>query len=414
MRLFLGAVFSMALGASATAQPAAPAGAVRPITFAKVAARIPAGTVWAHLQASEAPFGCRDLRVLAWQDHNSADLKSSDFEQVFREKVSAAGFKVAGDPTNLFEEDQKSTDLQVGALVTGLDAKFCSTQTFKDSLFGSDRFVVMGSASMRIEWQVYSTTQARIVARIPTSAAYEMKKPVDAGSAVILHEVFAANVDQLVASDAFHAAISSPVTMSASVPAGPLSVSLRAAAAPMPLDAAAKGVVSVFAGEGMGSGVLISVDGYILTNHHVAGEAGQVRIRWPDGAETVGEVVRSDRRRDVALIKTNAKAEPLAIRHTPVKLGETVFAIGTPLDRRLAGTLTRGIVSTPSRTVEGQAFIQSDVAVTHGNSGGPLLDEKGAIIGLTEMGLYPDESKSLNLFIPIDDALKALGVKPAA
>jgi S1-C subfamily serine protease len=146
----------------------------------------------------------------------------------------------------------------------------------------------------------------------------------------------------------------------------------------------------------------------------VAGDSGRVRVRWPDGTDTVGEVVRADRRRDVALIKTQARARPLAIRHAPATLGETVFAIGTPLDRNLAGTLTRGVVSTASRIYEGQPFIQSDVGVTHGNSGGPLIDEKGAVIGLTVIGLYADQSKSLNLFIPIGEALKVLALQPAS
>ena len=114
----------------------------------------------------------------------------------------------------------------------------------------------------------------------------------------------------------------------------------------------------------MGSGVLVSADGYILTNHHVAGDAGRVRVRWADGTETVGEVVRADRRRDVGLVKVAPTTMPaLAIRHSEVEVGETVFAIGTPLDKSLSGTLTRGVVSA-RRITEGQPFIQSDVAVT--------------------------------------------------
>lgn len=106
------------------------------------------------------------------------------------------------------------------------------------------------------------------------------------------------------------------------------------------------GAVVVFAGSGSGSGVLISTDGYILTNHHVAGKSGRVRIRWSDGTESVGEVVRADRRRDVALIKVaSPKGRPLSIRQAPVELGDTVYAIGTPLGDELQNTVTRGIVS---------------------------------------------------------------------
>jgi S1-C subfamily serine protease len=128
----------------------------------------------------------------------------------------------------------------------------------------------------------------------------------------------------------------------------------------------------------------------------------------------VGEVIRSDRGRDVALIKASApKGTPLPIRNTPVALGETVYAIGTPLDDALQNTVTKGIVS-GTRLIDGRSFIQSDAPVTHGNSGGPLVDENGAVIGLTDWGVDPTAGSSLNFFIPIDDALKALDVKPAA
>jgi S1-C subfamily serine protease len=174
-------------------------------------------------------------------------------------------------------------------------------------------------------------------------------------------------------------------------------------------------VAIVFAADGSGSGFLVSKDGYVLTNHHVVGGAKYVKLKWSNGEETLGEVIRSDRRRDVALVKTDAKGRaPLALRGGAPQLGDPVFAIGTPLDDKLQNTLTKGIVSA-NRVYEGQPFIQSDVAVTHGNSGGPLLDEKGRVLGLTVSGRAPDGAPvGLNFFIPIDDALRALALKPVA
>jgi len=174
-------------------------------------------------------------------------------------------------------------------------------------------------------------------------------------------------------------------------------------------------VAIVFAADGSGSGFLVSKDGYVLTNQHVVGGAKYVKLKWANGEETLGEVVRSDRRRDVALIKADAKGRaPLALRSDAPQLGDPVFAVGTPLDDKLQNTLTKGIVSA-NRVYEGQPFIQSDVAVTHGNSGGPLLDEKGRVLGLTVSGRAPDGAPvGLNFFIPIDDALRALALKPTA
>jgi S1-C subfamily serine protease len=112
------------------------------------------------------------------------------------------------------------------------------------------------------------------------------------------------------------------------------------------------------------------------------------------------------------VVKTEPKSTALSVRTTAVQLGEAVFAVGTPLDKSLANSLTRGIVSA-QRLIEGQPYIQSDVAVTHGNSGGPLLNEAGQVVGITVSGLEPNGAPiGLNFFIPIADALKALGIQP--
>jgi serine protease Do len=265
---------------------------------------------------------------------------------------------------------------------------------------------------MDIEWQIYSMSQGKVVARVTTHGGFNMKPQKKEDYGRLIGEAFTDNVLRLAADERFRQL----VTGGAPATAPPPTASLRfvPAVGTVPVGAAVKGVVSIFAGDGLGSGVLISPEGYILTNHHVAGDGGRVRIRWSDGVDTIGEVVRSDRRRDIAVVKTTPRAQALVIRHTPVQLGETVLAIGTPLDKELAGTLTRGIVSA-NRMLQGQSWIQSDVAVTHGNSGGPLLDEKGAIVGITAWGVEPNgASANLNFFIPIEDALTVLALTPQA
>ena len=170
----------------------------------------------------------------------------------------------------------------------------------------------------------------------------------------------------------------------------------------------------VLTGDGHGSGFLVSNDGYILTNAHVVGSSRSVVVRWSDGFESDGEVIRSHKARDVALIKTNPHGrQPLALRRGPPTPGMNVYAVGTPLDPKLQGSLTKGIVSA-NRIMDGFSFIQSDVAVTHGNSGGPLLDEKSVVVGITDLGFEPDgKPANINLFIPIGDALDFLNLKVA-
>lgn len=393
----------------ANAQGAGPA----PVSLTKIAASIPDGAKWGRVQIRDFPLPCMDHDTLIWNAKNNAAIQNDDLERVFREELAAAGYKVTGDPTNLFESDTKTAEFQVGALVTGIDARFCAQRTLKDSLLENDRFVVNGEVTMRVEWQVYSTLQGKVVARFPTTGSYASEKAIDAGNIVMLQRAFAENAKTLAASGEFRQVLSGAAVTATAARLETMTVRLGPPARRSPADAS-NAVAVIFAGSGMGSAFLISPDGHLLTNSHVVGDATRVRVRWTDQTETVGQVLRTDRRRDVALVKVDPTSRaPLAVRHVAAQQGETVYAIGTPLDPKLQNTMTKGIVSA-TREYDGQLFIQSDVGVTHGNSGGPLIDDKGAVIGMTVLGLYPDQSKSLNLFIPIGDALDALALKPAS
>jgi S1-C subfamily serine protease len=170
-------------------------------------------------------------------------------------------------------------------------------------------------------------------------------------------------------------------------------------------------VVLIQSGAGEGSGFLASSDGLLLTNQHVVGESKFVKVRWSDGIEALGEVIRSDKVRDVALVKTDPRGrKPIALRRDPLQPGDTVFAIGSPMGDRFQSTVTRGVISA-YRTVDGLSYIQSDVSVTHGSSGGPLLDEKGEAVGMTKGGVIGAPS-GMNMFIPVGDALTFLSAKP--
>jgi S1-C subfamily serine protease len=138
-----------------------------------------------------------------------------------------------------------------------------------------------------------------------------------------------------------------------------------------------------------------------------------VKVRWSDGIEGLGEVVRTDKVRDVALIKTDPRGrEPIRLRRGALQPGDTVFAIGAPLGDKFQSTVTRGVISA-YRTFEGVSFIQSDVSVNPGSSGGPLLDDKGAVVGLTESGYQAAGAPTgINLFVPIGDALDFLNAQP--
>jgi serine protease Do len=137
---------------------------------------------------------------------------------------------------------------------------------------------------------------------------------------------------------------------------------------------------------GQGSGFIISGDGYILTNNHVVGGADKLEVTLHDGRILPAELVGSDARTDVAIIKIEAgdlQALPLG-DSDKIEVGEWVLAVGSPFG--LAGTVTSGIVSAKGRDRMGitdyEEFIQTDAAINPGNSGGPLVNLKGEAIGI--------------------------------
>jgi len=167
-------------------------------------------------------------------------------------------------------------------------------------------------------------------------------------------------------------------------------------------------VVTVDASLGSGSGFFVGNGGYILTNYHVVGEAKYVKVKFAGGISTVGEVVRRDPVRDVALIKTSVEpGRSISIRRGPIKVGEEVYAIGSPFGDQLSGTTTRGIISA-DRIMEDLRFIQSDVSINPGNSGGPLVDAAGDVLAIAV--LKKENAAGIGMFIPITEALEKLGL----
>lgn len=159
----------------------------------------------------------------------------------------------------------------------------------------------------------------------------------------------------------------------------------------------------------LGSGFIISHDGYILTNAHVVRGADEVIVKLTDQREFNAKIIGSDKRTDVALIKIDAKGLPKATLGKPsaLKVGQWVAAIGSPFG--LENTMTQGIVSAMGRALPQEnfvPFIQTDVAINPGNSGGPLYNLAGEVVGINSQ-IYSRSGGSVGLSfsIPIDVAI---------
>lgn len=164
---------------------------------------------------------------------------------------------------------------------------------------------------------------------------------------------------------------------------------------------------------GAGSGVIVTEDGYIITNHHVIENATSITVTLHNGESYPATLVGLDNQLDVALLKIEASGlTPASIgTSSDLLVGQTVVAIGNPLGQ-LGGTVTQGILSAKDRNItldgETMTLLQTDAAVNPGNSGGGLFDAQGNLIGLVVAKSSGDDVEGLGFAIPIDNVVEVL------
>lgn len=170
-------------------------------------------------------------------------------------------------------------------------------------------------------------------------------------------------------------------------------------------------------GEGMGSGFIINQEGYILTNYHVISSAKEITVTLSDNTEVSATVVNYDTEKDIAMLKLKEGTKVPGIAELgdsdEIYPGAEVIAIGTPLSKNFAQTLTKGVISGSNRTIEGENgtsvnLIQTDAAINPGNSGGPLVNAKGQVIGINSMKIGTQAAGSagvegIGFAIPINE-----------
>ncbi|ADL49900.1 S1C family serine protease [Clostridium cellulovorans] len=179
-------------------------------------------------------------------------------------------------------------------------------------------------------------------------------------------------------------------------------------------------------GESVGSGFIFSKDGYIMTNYHVIEGASEVTILFNDNSQAKGKVVNYDANLDLAVIKVTDNKEMPAVLElgdsSKLVTGQPVVAIGNPLGTEFLGTVTTGIISSTNRDVNGNSFLQTDAAINAGNSGGPLLNDQGQVIGINTLKMSGSSESSstasvegMGFSIPINVAKEKIDalIKPA-
>ena len=165
--------------------------------------------------------------------------------------------------------------------------------------------------------------------------------------------------------------------------------------------------------EGIGSGFIINEEGYVLTNYHVIQGANQVTVTLNNEEEVSATVVNYDAEKDIAMLKLAEGTTVPAVAELgdsdEIYPGAEVIAIGTPLSKNFAYTLTKGVISGNNRTIEGDSgaklsLIQTDAAINPGNSGGPLVNTRGQVIGINSMKIGGQAGvEGIGFAIPINE-----------
>jgi serine protease Do len=380
------------------------------VEFRKFLLKLPDDHVIGTVQAGKE---CAGRAPLTWKVTRDSPV-GQEFGALLLEELSTAGYAIAGNRDALFEDPhERRADYIVAGIIRDVHANVCYADPAKG--------LADAEASLTVDWQIYSNRTREIAFRATTEGSSLVPPlPNDPGAEAI-SRAFVSAARNLLADARFHDLLSGPDAEAQAKTRDPIAVAYeivpvrKSRSAESIVADSRMAVVTVFAGGAMGSGFLISRDGYLLTDEHVVGPSRYVRVKFITGREVNGEVVRADRLRDVALIKLESDVYPyLPLGESGrVQPGADVFAIGTPIEENFGQTVTKGVMSGYGED-DGQRVLRSDVSIQKGNSGGPLLDRFGLVVGLSVSAytLAPEGvGMGLNGFIPIEEALKALTIQ---
>jgi serine protease Do len=377
----------------------------KPIQFTKVVVKLKRGE---HVGAVQAGLLCVPHGDLNWKG-GRITVDSDEFTDAFKEELEKYSFKTVGDTNALFEDPSSwKSEILVAGLVKELKANICYPMAGFGN-FSSSK----GEAFIKVDWQIYSKLDRAVVHSVTTEGSSKLKESTASGDSVAVLNAFAQASRNLLADKKFREIVSKggeAIKETAYKSGDSIVISVgKSKPVSKAVEQWPNAVVTVFAGTGLGSGFAIS-ENLILTNHHVVGESNSVAVKFDNGLQVTGKVIATNSGLDVAVIKVDASLpKHFRLQRVAPAVGTEVFAIGSPLGEKYQSSVTRGIIS-GYREENKKTLIQSDVTILPGNSGGPLVNSNGEVVGIAVSGIAIGNSfAGMNFFIPIDDALKTVG-----
>ncbi|MGJ8664240.1 MAG: trypsin-like peptidase domain-containing protein [Marinicella sp.] len=370
--------------------------------------------------------GNKTNHPLACIDDGDLDLGNAeyiirlvDFITPFQEVFTDNNYKVISKSDNRFNMQQKvSSDLSLGATIKDIKLAHCGRSSSANLNVYSQN-----STYLKVHWEVFDNLSRKVVYETETEGGdnYLKSAPRKNGAAVSFGLAFRQSVEGLISEQGFVDVLTNKnnkVFTEQKYASGEDLESIDVTYGDMnteflgQVDKIKQATATIRTTSGHGSGFVITNTGYVLTNHHVANQNSQLMVII-QGKEHIASLVKSDPQRDVALLKieNDYYGRAVKISNKNASLGEKIYVIGTPLDELLDFSISSGIISA-NRKIDGDHFYQTDAAVNPGNSGGPVFDNYGNVIGITVAGHFTESggSQNINYLIPIDAALDSLGI----
>lgn len=385
--------------------PLGPKGSL-PIIFTHVVTRIPSGTLLgvARLRGRSTPFD--EIR------HTGSQTRSPAYNIAITDELRRWGYNVLDESDALFDPTSSmKIRYQLAAILhsAALDFEY-------EQIGNRDNPTLegVGTAEVELELQVFDAVEKKVVfeRRYTGRGVDDGMKPAPIVPAVV-NAVTRALEDQefvdLVAAD-------SPASTQNAVATKPIPITYcktrQRLRLPADLERILDSVVMVQAGSSLGTGVIISEDGYVLTAAHVVFDLDEVFVKLNSGPQIPTPVVRRDAARDVALLKLPGSGYYCAAPQRGAEnlaTGSDIFSINVIGPKQIAPSVSRGVVSGYPE-VDGRRYIQTDASVNPGSSGGPLFNRTGIVSGIVVEKAIGAGIEGLAVAVPPQSAIESLGI----
>lgn len=336
------------------------------------------------------------------------DFNPNALEKHMQEAFYHHGFQVEG-YGNIFRElrETKPTSYAIGIEIDDFMFNFfTSIKTGESNDYRSEmtvRLIILDLNQQKIR------ANKEVVSRANITRTGLLTNPLDLN--YFFEKSFAKLVDDMLADPEIRDILYAEKKTSDLQYDGELRLSVAGAPERTPIKSAMEATVTIRSGSGHGSGAIISPEGLILTCHHNIHAAEEVQIIFSNGIRTTAKVLRKDPEYDLVLLQlSDIQAKPLYLAEdTEPEPGSEAWVIGTPASTDLGQSVSRGVVS-GNRVIDEKLYIQTDASVNPGNSGGPMLNANGRIIGIVNAKVMATGVEGLGFAIPTATIMERLKV----